>query len=141
MYWATGMVALDFGDHAGRPYICDHHQSTSGRRGVAGSYPKGIHHHGRDRRGRLYLRVAEQWSGSYVSHGSTCIVRTGGEVFISGYEVIPGAKPLNNVRWVLFKRGREGWEAAGQRNGANPRALPVSLLPGLARYFFPTIPP
>lgn len=43
-------------------------------------------------------------------HGSTCIVRVGQDVFASGTETIPDARPLNNVRWLLFRRGPAGWE-------------------------------
>ncbi len=43
-------------------------------------------------------------------HGSTCLVRIGDEVFASGLETIPGAKPLNNCRWMLFRRGPQGWQ-------------------------------
>lgn len=42
--------------------------------------------------------------------GSTCLVRIGDELFASGLETIPGAKPLHNVRWLLFHRARSGWE-------------------------------
>jgi len=43
-------------------------------------------------------------------YGSTCLVRIGDDVFASGLETLPDAKPLNNVRWTLWKRGADGWE-------------------------------
>ena len=49
-------------------------------------------------------------SGPLWCAGSTCLVRSGDTVFASGCETIPGAQPLNNVRWTLWKRGPGGWE-------------------------------
>ena len=43
-------------------------------------------------------------------YGSTCLARIGDAVFASGLEALADAKPLNNVRWTLFKRGPDGWE-------------------------------
>lgn len=42
--------------------------------------------------------------------GSTCLVRIGKELFASGLETVPSAKPLHNVRWLLFRCGANGWE-------------------------------
>jgi hypothetical protein len=36
-------------------------------------------------------------------------VRIGKDLFASGLETLPGAKPLNNCRWMLFRRGTDGW--------------------------------
>ena len=52
---------------------------------------------------------AENGAGPMWCSGSTCIVRTGREVYASGIETIPGAKPLNNCRWMLFERTGKGW--------------------------------
>ncbi len=41
--------------------------------------------------------------------GSSCLVRIGNDLFASGIEVIPHAKPLNNCRWLLFQRTASGW--------------------------------
>ena len=41
--------------------------------------------------------------------GSTCLVRIGDDVFASGLETLKGVPRLNNVRWTLYKRGRDGW--------------------------------
>lgn len=42
-------------------------------------------------------------------NGSTCLVGIGDDLFASGIETIPEAKPLNNCRWMLFKREQYGW--------------------------------
>jgi len=52
---------------------------------------------------------ADNGAGPMWCGGSTCIVRTGSEVWASGLETIPGAKPLNNCRWMLFERTEKGW--------------------------------
>jgi hypothetical protein len=49
-------------------------------------------------------------AGPMWCHGSTCLVRIGDAVFASGLETIKDAKPLNNCRWMLFHRGRDGWK-------------------------------
>ena len=45
---------------------------------------------------------ADNGAGPMWCSGSTCIVRSGERVFVSGLETVPGAKPLNNCRWTLF---------------------------------------
>ncbi len=42
-------------------------------------------------------------------YGNTCIVRHGEDVFVSGVETMEGIPPYNNTRWLLFKRGQDGW--------------------------------
>ncbi len=42
--------------------------------------------------------------------GDTCLVRVGDDLFASGLETIPGAKPRNNCRWTLSRRATTGWE-------------------------------
>jgi len=44
-------------------------------------------------------------------HGNTCLVRRGDHVVASGIERIPGAAGRNRLRWVLFERGHDGWQA------------------------------
>lgn len=53
---------------------------------------------------------ANNGAGPMWCGGSTCLVRIGEDVFASGIETIKGAKPLNNCRWMLFRRGPSGWE-------------------------------
>jgi hypothetical protein len=53
---------------------------------------------------------ADNGAGPMWCSGSTCLVRIGDDVFASGLETIKDARPLNNCRWMLFKRGQTGWE-------------------------------
>src|SRR5687768_6789268 len=53
---------------------------------------------------------ANNGAGPLWCHGSTCLVRAGNELFATGLETLSDAKPLNNCRWTLFRRGRNGWE-------------------------------
>ncbi len=55
---------------------------------------------------------ADNGAGPLWCGGSTCLVRSGGEVFASGLETIKGLKPLNNCRWLLFHRASNGWQLA-----------------------------
>lgn len=52
---------------------------------------------------------ADNGAGPLWCQGSTCLARIGDDLFASGLETIPGAKPLNNCRWMLFQRGEQGW--------------------------------
>lgn len=52
---------------------------------------------------------ADNGAGPLWCQGSTCLARAGEELFASGLETIPGAKPLNNCHWMLFQRGQQGW--------------------------------
>jgi hypothetical protein len=53
---------------------------------------------------------ANNGAGPMWCHGSTCLVRIGEDVFASGLETLADAKPLNNCRWMLFRRSKNGWE-------------------------------
>ena len=44
-------------------------------------------------------------AGAMWCYGSTCLARLGKDIFASGLELIPNQKPLNNVRWTLFRLG------------------------------------
>ena len=52
---------------------------------------------------------ADNGAGPLWCHGSTCLVRIGNEVFASGIETLPNVKRLNNCRWTLYQRGKNGW--------------------------------
>lgn len=52
---------------------------------------------------------AKNGAGPTWCVGSTCLVRIGDDVFTSGLETLKQFEPLNNVRWLLFKREAEGW--------------------------------
>ena len=53
---------------------------------------------------------ADNGAGPLWCYGSTCLVRIGDDVFASGLETLKGQKPLNNCRWLLFKRTGQGWQ-------------------------------
>ena len=53
---------------------------------------------------------ADNGAGPMWCHGSTCIVRIGDQVFATGLETVPEWKPLNNCRWMLFRRHKNRWE-------------------------------
>ncbi len=87
---------------------------------------------------------ADNGAGPLWCYGSTCLARVGEDVFISGLETIPNAKPLNNVRWTLFKRSKSGWELQ-QRDERNRtrEPSPIAIFPD-GRLFLsanPTITP
>lgn len=64
---------------------------------------------------------ANNGAGPMWTHGNTCIVRLGDEVFASGIETLPDYKPLNNVRWMLFQRLPEGWKRQARGDGTHER--------------------
>lgn len=53
---------------------------------------------------------ANNGAGPMWCAGSTSVARVGDVVYATGLETIPGAKPLNNCRWVLWRRNQEGWK-------------------------------
>jgi len=52
---------------------------------------------------------ANNGAGPLWCHGSTCLVRIGGDVFASGLETLDTNR-LNNCRWTLYRRGKDGWQ-------------------------------
>ncbi|HEY3324194.1 MAG TPA: hypothetical protein VGP72_27330 [Planctomycetota bacterium] len=69
-------------------------------------------------------------AGPMWCHGSTCLVRIGDDVFASGLETLPDAKPLNNCRWTLYKRGTAGWELQQtDKSGRTREPCPLATLP------------
>ena len=59
-------------------------------------------------------REPNNGAGPLWCFGSTCIADAAGKVFVSGQETIPGIKPLNNVRWMLFVRDAGKWRLAAK---------------------------
>jgi hypothetical protein len=55
---------------------------------------------------------ANNGAGPMWGHGNTSIVRRGEDVFASGLETLQDIQPLNNTRWMLFKRDDNGWHLA-----------------------------
>ncbi len=73
---------------------------------------------------------ANNGSGPSWCFGSSCIARIGEDVFASGMEVIPDAKPLNNTRWLIFKRNADGWKLAQKdETGRTREPSPIGVLP------------
>jgi hypothetical protein len=52
---------------------------------------------------------ADNGAGPMWCFGSTCLVRSGKQLFASGLETLPNVKPLNNCRWLLFQQTADGW--------------------------------
>jgi len=71
-------------------------------------------------------QAANNGAGPLWSYGSTCIARAGEKVFISGIDMVPGAKPLNNVRWTLYQRGADNWEAIRCGDGRTREPCPLA---------------
>lgn len=69
---------------------------------------------------------ANNGAGPLWCYGSTCIVRRGDDVFVSGLETLPDAKPLNNCRWLLFQRKPDGWHLV-QRDETGRQREPCPL--------------
>jgi hypothetical protein len=73
---------------------------------------------------------ANNGAGPLWCHNSTCLVRIGPEVFASGLETLPAFKPLNNCRWLLFRRGSHGWEQAqADAMGRTREPCPLACFP------------
>ncbi|MCL4180710.1 MAG: hypothetical protein KJ072_23555 [Verrucomicrobia bacterium] len=74
---------------------------------------------------------ADNGAGPLWCAGSTCLVRDGDRVFATGLETIPSAKPLNNVRWLLFERQAHRWNLVlADPNGRTREPSPLAIFPG-----------
>lgn len=62
----------------------------------------------------------------FWSSGSAQMVRIGDRLFVSAFEAVPGAAPLNNARWALYERSPEGWRFC-QRDLKDRTREPCSL--------------
>ncbi len=78
------------------------------------------------------------YSSRYSNNGAspmwcfnnTCLVRQDGDVFVSGYERIPGAPPMNDCRWVLWQRTADGWQRRqADEAGRQREPCPLACLP------------
>jgi len=73
---------------------------------------------------------ANNGAGPMWCHGSTCLVRIGSDVFASGLETLEDASPLNNCRWMLFRRDENGWEkACVDPSGRTREPCPLAAFP------------
>lgn len=69
-------------------------------------------------------------SGPFWCFGNTCIVRAGQDVVASGIETLPNAKPLNNTRWLLFRRTEQGWQPPQKDStGRTREPSPLGVFP------------
>jgi hypothetical protein len=68
---------------------------------------------------------ANNGAGPEWCAGSTCLVRSGTELYASGLETVPDAKPLNNCRWLLFHRGSNNWERVWVDEGRTREPSPM----------------
>lgn len=68
---------------------------------------------------------ANNGAGPMWCHGSTCLVRVGNQVFASGLETIPGAKPTNNCLPMLFCRNSDGWAQVYKDSGRTREPSPM----------------
>ncbi|MCY3021995.1 MAG: hypothetical protein NTW87_23535 [Planctomycetota bacterium] len=74
---------------------------------------------------------ANNGAGPMWCSGSTCLARVGQDVFASGLETLTDAKPLNNCRWTLYKRGANGWELQqADKAGRTREPCPLAALAG-----------
>ncbi|MCA9134776.1 MAG: hypothetical protein KDA45_16525, partial [Planctomycetales bacterium] len=70
---------------------------------------------------------ADNGAGPMWCSGSTCIVRSGDRVFVSGLQTVPDVKPLNNCRWMLFSRDANGWRRVQRdANGLTREPSPLA---------------
>lgn len=74
---------------------------------------------------------ADNGAGPLWCHGSTVVSRHGDAVFVTALETLPDQVPLNNCRWVLYRRGDDGWElvhrdTTGRTREPSPTALLAS---------------
>jgi hypothetical protein len=70
--------------------------------------------------------VTSNGSGMFWSSGSAQMVRIGDRLFVSAFEAVPGAAPLNNARWALCERDSDGWKFS-QRDEKDRTREPCSL--------------
>lgn len=75
-------------------------------------------------------RYSNNGSSPMWCFSSTCITRLGEDVFVSGVERLPRFKPLNDCRWMLFRRTAEGWclQQVDER-GRTREPCPMACLP------------
>ena len=70
--------------------------------------------------------VTNNGSGMFWGSGSCQIARSGEKLFVSAFEHVPGAAPLNNARWALYERTPDGWQLR-QRDARDRTREPCPL--------------
>ena len=53
---------------------------------------------------------ADNGAGPLWCHGSTVVAREADEVYVACLETLPDHVPLNNCRWLLYRRTEDGWQ-------------------------------
>ena len=72
---------------------------------------------------------ADNGAGPLWCHGSTVVARHGSEVYAVSLETLPDQVPLNNCRWVLYRRQADGWQLVHRdTSGRTREPCPVALL-------------
>ena len=72
-------------------------------------------------------KPANNGAGPLWCKGSTCLVRIGDKVFVSGLETMDNWALSNNCRWMLFKRNDTGWEKLlTDEEGRNREPSPIA---------------
>ena len=69
---------------------------------------------------------ANNGAGPMWCSGSTSLVRSGDQLFASGLETVPDAKPLTNCRWMLFHRDANGWKRVRVDEGRTREPSPLA---------------
>jgi hypothetical protein len=79
----------------------------------------------------IYTYVpANNGAGPQWCYGSTCLLRIGKDVFAAGLETLKNRKPLNNCRWLFFKRADQGWRLVqADPNGRTREPCPLVGFP------------
>ncbi len=72
---------------------------------------------------------ANNGAGPLWCHGSTIVVRTGEDVYVTTLETLPDEAPLNNCRWVLYARRADGWRVVHRdETGRTREPCPIAAL-------------
>ena len=66
-------------------------------------------------------RPADNGAGPMWCFGNTCVVRVGEQVLASGIRTLEDHKPLNNVRWELWRLTDKTWRRLSDGNDSHER--------------------
>lgn len=103
------------------------HRSTAGGEGADAAAPFDVRVEVEETVCELpAYEVTNNGSGMFWSSGSAQMVRVGDRLFVSAFEAVPEAAPLNNARWALYERRPDGWKFC-QRDRKDRTREPCSL--------------
>jgi len=75
------------------------------------------------------FEAADNGAGPLWCHGSTVVARHGAQVYAVALETLPDQVPLNNCRWVLYRRDEGGWQLVHRdTTGRTREPSPLALL-------------